>query len=370
MAKPRGKIEAIALFASWCLMISETVLAEPSQSPAFNSPVFFFLMVILMIMMLVFGHRRFKRLTRNKKEANHIAQSYLKIINQYVITSKTDLDGNILDVSDAFCQISGFNKEELVGHSHAMVRHSDTPDETYQDLWQSISEGQDWQGEMCNQRKDGTSYWVYASITANYDMHGRKVGYIAVHQDITDHKMVVELSIRDALTGLYNRRHFNHYFEQHLGTSQQNEKALSLIILDIDNFKKYNDTYGHQKGDDVLKETAAVLQYCADDEAAACFRLGGEEFAIIAQQDEAEAEAMAERIRGEIEDLAIEHINNAEYGVVTTSVGFYTYQPDQFSTPEPDEIFRIADQSLYRAKEHGRNQVCSSHMTESSIELF
>ncbi|MAC45966.1 MAG: hypothetical protein CMI12_03825 [Oceanospirillum sp.] len=370
MAKSRGKIKARALFAPWCLMLSETVLAEPAQVSAFNNPLFLFLTVTLMFVMLVFGHRQFKRLTQNKKEANHIAQSYLKIINQYVITSKTDLEGNILDVSDAFCQISGFSKEELVNHSHAMVRHPNTPDETYQSLWQSISEGRDWQGEMCNQRKDGTSYWVYASITANYDMYGRKVGYIAVHQDITDHKMVVELSIRDALTGLYNRRHFNHYFEQHLQDCYENNRALSLIIFDIDNFKKYNDTYGHQKGDDVLKETAAVLQYCTGDETAACFRLGGEEFAIIIQQDETGAEELAERIRAEIEDLGIEHINNANYGVVTTSVGFYTYHTDEFSPPEPDELFRVADQSLYRAKESGRNQVCGADMAQSSIELF
>lgn len=370
MAKPKDKTNATVLFTSWCLMLSDSVLASSVQSISFDSPLILLLFVLLMLAVLLYGRRRFKRLNKNKKEANHIAQSYLRIINQYVITSKTDIQGNILDVSDAFCEISGFSKEELIGQSHAKVRHPDTPDDTYQDLWQSISKGNDWQGEMCNQRKDGSSYWVYASITANYDMYGRKVGYIAVHQDITDHKMVVELSIRDALTGLYNRRHFNHYFEQYLQESDRNNKALSLIIFDIDNFKKYNDTYGHQKGDDVLKETAAVLQFCSEDDASACFRLGGEEFAIITQQDEDGANALAERIRAEIELLGIEHINNADYGVVTTSVGFYTYHADQFSTPEPDELFRVADQSLYRAKENGRNQVCGADMAQSSIELF
>jgi diguanylate cyclase (GGDEF)-like protein/PAS domain S-box-containing protein len=370
MMLPIGKLKVFTLLSTILSFFSSRAWASTVEETLLNTPLFLLTTIALLLTLLLYWHKRLRRVKKNRAETNHVAQSYLKIINQYVITSKTDLDGNILDVSDAFCQISGFSKEELVGKSHGMIRHPDTSGDTYQCLWDAIANDQDWQGEMCNQKKDGTTYWVHASITANYDMYGRKIGYIAVHQDITDHKLVIELSIRDALTGLYNRRHFNDYFEKHLKDSHECKKPLSLMIFDIDNFKKYNDTYGHQKGDEVLRDTSAVLQYCVDGISASCFRLGGEEFAIIAVMDESQANALAEHVRSEVEALTIEHIDNAHFGVVTTSVGVYTYLADDFSTPEPDELFRIADQSLYRAKEMGRNQVCSSAITESSIELF
>lgn len=332
-------------------------------------PIYLSLLTILLIILL-YGSRRLSRLSQMRKETTHVAKAYLGIINQYVITSRTDLDGIITDVSDAFCEASGFHRHELLGKSHAVVRHPDTANKTYASLWDSIASGKDWQGEMCNQRKDGSTYWVQASITADYDLYGNKIGYIAVHQDITDHKMVIELSIRDALTGLYNRRHFNHYFDQLLQDAHDNEQAISLMIFDVDNFKKYNDTYGHQKGDDVLKETAAALQYCTQEGNAACFRLGGEEFAIVVLLDEDAAVALAEKVRAEIEALNIEHINNAEFGCVTTSVGVYTHPYDGFAVPEADELFRIADQCLYRAKESGRNQVGKPEEESDSIELF
>lgn len=327
-------------------------------------------LLALLTGILIYGALRLSRLSRNRRETSHIAKAYLGIINQYVITSRTDLNGVITDVSHAFCDISGFARTEIIGQSHAIVRHPDTDNQTYQSLWLALQNDEDWQGEMCNQRKDGTTYWVQASITADYDLYGNKVGYIAVHQDITDHKMVAELSIRDALTGLYNRRHFNHYFDDALSMAHKKGQAISLMIFDIDNFKKYNDTYGHQKGDDVLKETATALQCRVQDFNAACFRLGGEEFAIIASLDDDEALELAENICKEIESLDIEHINNAQFGCVTTSVGVYSHHPDGMSVVEADELFRIADQSLYRAKESGRNQVCRPDTEHSSIELF
>lgn len=325
---------------------------------------------LALFLALSFLWRRLRRAQEAERHSDHRLKSYLMIINRYVVTSRTDLQGNIIEVSDAFCKISGYSKQELIGNSHNLVRHPNTDDHIYQDLWQTIQQGKSWQGEMCNRRKDGSLYWVQASITPDYDLDGKMRGFIAVHQDITDHKMVIELSIRDALTGLYNRRHFNQNFEQLLQRSKSQDGFISLMILDIDNFKKYNDTYGHQKGDAVLSETAAVIQRCCDQQQATCYRLGGEEFAVLSNLALEPAQDLAEEIRAQIEDLNIEHINNANLGKVSISIGLYSCRIDRFSVDEPDEIFRIADQALYQAKEMGRNRVNSANLDTSSIELF
>lgn len=319
---------------------------------------------------LIFLWRRLRRVQKTQRYSDHRLKSYLSIINRYVVTSRTDMKGYIVEVSDAFCAISGYSREELIGRSHNLVRHPDTDNQVYQSLWQTVQKGNSWQGEMCNQKKDGAVYWVQASITPDYDLDGQMRGFIAVHQDITDHKKVIELSIRDALTGLYNRRHFNDNFAQCLERVKTQQGTLSLMILDIDHFKKYNDTYGHQKGDAVLSETATVLQSCCNAVQASCYRLGGEEFAVLSEQRAELVQELAENIRLHIEALNIEHINNANFGCVSISIGLYSYQGKHFSVDEPDEIFRIADQALYQAKALGRNRVSCAHLDKSSVELF
>lgn len=333
-----------------------------------------FVFTLLIVAAAVYFNRRLNTESRSSARNDHLARSYLRMINRYVITSRTDLEGRIYDVSEAFCEISGYNRNELIGHSHGIIRHPQTDPDIYQQLWSQLQADKSWQGEMCNRRKDGSTYWVKASITPDFDLYGKKVGYIAVHEDITDHKIVRELALRDPLTGLYNRRHFNEYFQQLLTEAHHQQQTLSLIVLDIDNFKKYNDTYGHQQGDTALCQVADCLQTGCQQQAprsqTRAFRLGGEEFALIALMDEADAVHFAEAVRHAVEQLQIEHSNNADFNVMTASLGGYCHQPGAIATVETDELFRIADQALYRAKALGRNQVRFTHDEEADIELF
>lgn len=107
------------------------------------------------------------------------------LIDENIIMSSTDLDGMITSVSTAFCEISGFSKEELIGKSHNIVRHPDTPNELFDDLWNTIKSGKVWHGEIRNLKKDGSSYWVDATIGPEYDSKGKHTGYSAIRQDIT-----------------------------------------------------------------------------------------------------------------------------------------------------------------------------------------
>ncbi len=130
--------------------------------------------------------------TKNKKldtiidEKTNQLQESLKILDRYVIRSTTDTNGVIIDASEAFCKISGFSKEELIGQSHSIVRHPDMEDEIFQKMWATISLGKPWNGKIKNRTKNGDYYWVKAFIEPQYDIEGNIVAYTAVRTDITN----------------------------------------------------------------------------------------------------------------------------------------------------------------------------------------
>jgi diguanylate cyclase (GGDEF)-like protein len=129
------------------------------------------------------------------------------------------------------------------------------------------------------------------------------------------------------------------------------------VLLDVDNFKKYNDTYGHYKGDNVLRIIAATVKSKLNREDDYFFRVGGEEFGIFFESsDEHKAKLFVEKIREEIEALAIEHLNNETFNVVTISFGLVSIKN---RVNESKRIYEEADKQLYKAKELGRNQTCS-----------
>lgn len=119
-------------------------------------------------------------------------KNFLSIVDDYVITSITDARGIITDVSKAFCDISGYSAEELIGQPHNIVRHKDTPSEIFEDMWRTISSGKMWQGEVKNNKKDGGYYWVVSTIFPRFDDERKIIGYISLRQDITDSRLLVE----------------------------------------------------------------------------------------------------------------------------------------------------------------------------------
>lgn len=285
---------------------------------------------------------------------------YIKLIEDNVITSQTNVYGNITYVSSAFSRISGYAKEELIGNSHRIVRHPDTPAELFDELWGTIASGETWSGEIKNRTKNGGAYWVHASISPNFDYDGEITGYTAVRQDITDKKRIEELSITDPLTGLYNRRYFNDRFDNELNRTLREDRLFAFVLLDVDHFKKYNDTYGHQEGDHVLQSVANALAESFQRANDTVFRLGGEEFGILcsAEDDDALRQSV-ERAREGIESLRIGHVQNAPSGVVTASFGVAVLsRSSEIGVKQIDVIYKAADDQLYEAKNSGRNRVC------------
>ena len=164
------------------------------------------------------------------------------------------------------------------------------------------------------------------------------------------------LSFLDGLTGIANRRHFDQLLLQESRRTQREKSPLSLIILDIDYFKAFNDTYGHLKGDDCLKTAASTLRKALKRPGDFLARYGGEEFAVILPNtDDVGSAVIAERLKASIEDANIEHNNSLCADHVTVSLGVVTRFPGQTNTP--DDLILTADRALYRSKHEGRNRV-------------
>lgn len=297
-----------------------------------------------------------KNLEEKVKEESAQNKTYLDIIDKYLIASKTDLAGIITDASKAMCEVTGYTKEELLNQKHNIIRHEDMPSEVFKDMWKTIQSGEVWEGELKNKKKDGSFYWVKTRVSPTFDKNDNIIGYASIRVDITDKKRVEELSITDEMTHLYNRRYFNYIIPKELNRALRENKQAGFAIFDVDNFKLYNDNYGHQKGDSVLEKISEQLIAQLNRGGDYGFRLGGEEFGIFLYDTSFEGfEKIIENIRESIYQLNILHNYNESFGRVTASFGGVVFQITEDTTLK--SIYQTADELLYFAKENGRNRI-------------
>lgn len=168
-------------------------------------------------------------------------------------------------------------------------------------------------------------------------------------------KLIEEISITDELTGLYNRRYFNDIFRREVNRAARDKGYLTFIMIDIDYYKKYNDTYGHYEGDNVLRKLGEVLRKHAKRASDYAFRLGGEEFGIVASGlDSRQSFEFAGGIRKSVEALKIEHETSAAGKYLTVSVGVAVVRVEGMNE---EDVYKMADDALYNAKANGRNRV-------------
>jgi diguanylate cyclase (GGDEF)-like protein len=189
----------------------------------------------------------------------------------------------------------------------------------------------------------------------------REQELLRVKQQLEEANKVLQcLSCLDGLTGISNRRSFDESLEQEWRRSVRNQLPLSLVLIDIDFFKAYNDTYGHQMGDECLKRVANVLSNTVNRPGDLIARYGGEEFVVVLPDtDEEGAIVIGEKLRAWVEGLGIEHTKSLVSKYVTISLGIATTIPRQDSSPAV--LIAAADQALYQAKQGGRNRVKSSN---------
>ncbi|WP_165218888.1 sensor domain-containing diguanylate cyclase [Affinirhizobium pseudoryzae] len=220
-------------------------------------------------------------------------------------------------------------------------------------------------------RPDGSEAWLETTLT-RLEAHGILRGFVAITRDVTRRKLrhdeLDALANTDTLTGLANRRAFDTALTTRLQAARDNATPLSLLIIDVDRFKLYNDTYGHASGDDCLKAVATATRSAVrrDDFVA---RYGGEEFAVLLERADADAaRATAEKIRRTIASLRYPHERNLPWGYATISIGTATTGTDEITPDTAHMLFNAADAALYRAKGSGRNRVQSDDGTNDDTD--
>jgi diguanylate cyclase (GGDEF)-like protein len=179
-------------------------------------------------------------------------------------------------------------------------------------------------------------------------------------QGVVERKKLEALSSLDGLTGIANRRQLDIMLRQNYASMIRSNDSLSIIMIDIDDFKSYNDTYGHTKGDQCLKQVAQTMLQVRRREADTVGRYGGEEFAIILPNTDVEgALLIANDVLNRIRDLKMQHSGNAKHSIVTVSMGLVTFTSPQ-DNPQSialDDLVNYADAQLYKAKKEGKNCV-------------
>jgi diguanylate cyclase (GGDEF)-like protein/PAS domain S-box-containing protein len=266
----------------------------------------------------------------------------------------TDTDGNITDVNPAFCEITGYTREEVIGKGPHILNSGRHSPDFFNHMWSAITEHGYWQGEVWNRRKNGQLYAELLTISALTDDDGQSRHYVGLFSDITQTKQQQEtlelMAHYDVLTKLPNRVLFADRFAQAVAHSKRTETLLAICFLDLDNFKPVNDTHGHEVGDQLLIEVAMRLRANVRDEDTIS-RFGGDEFAILFRDIESsdECEFLLRRIH---ESLSQPYSVNDLRLEISASSGVTFYPNDD---ADLDTLLRHADQTMYQAKMSGRN---------------
>lgn len=269
----------------------------------------------------------------------------------------TDEKMRIIALNRAFCQMSGYRQEEMLGKKPGALRSGLMPATLYQQLEAGLNENGYWQGDMLDRAKDGGILPVHLSISTVHDAAGELCNYVAIFTDIRERKESEEklrkMAHHDFLTGLANRSLFHDRLNQTIQRAKRNAFKFALLFVDLDRFKPVNDEFGHEIGDKLLQEVASRLQGIVRENDTVA-RLGGDEFVILLEEltsRQVVADIAAEVIAGINQPCQIDG-HQIEVG---GSVGITIYPDD---SGDREGILRCADYAMYAAKADGRNRFC------------
>jgi diguanylate cyclase (GGDEF)-like protein/PAS domain S-box-containing protein len=278
-----------------------------------------------------------------------------------------DLDGRRTYVSPGIKALTDWNPEDLMGRVFRELIHPADIAEVEMAMRALRAGSEGGTLEYRARKRNGEYFWAEGSLRVYRDpATGRPIGYLNLVRDISERKRSEEhlqsayrametLVVVDALTGIANRRRFDDSLTIEWRRSLREGSKLSLLLIDADHFKRYNDTYGHVRGDSCLKQIAEAALDVVLRPGDLVARYGGEEFAVVLPgTDESGAKAVAEDICQAVRNRRLPHEGNAP-GIVTVSVGCATMIPQRGKTSQ--DLIEAADQALYRAKGRGRNRV-------------
>ena len=297
---------------------------------------------------------------RELRESLGRFQGLRAALDAHAIVSVADTQRIISDVNEKFCEVFQYRREELIGKPYDMLMVQDLSQDTVSLMREVTDAGKVWSGEMCNQAKDGTEVWVHNTVVPLTNPDGVIVEFISIRADITERKLAQAAAQRmafyDPLTELPNRRLMLDRLQQALTQAQRHRASGALVLIDLDNFKDINDTLGHFRGDELLRQVATRIKrdLRTSDTVA---RLGGDEFILILNGlherlpvASSQANSLCESVR---EALVLKYLVEEHSAVTTPSMGVVMFQ----GAEAPEELLKQADMALYKAKAGGGNRL-------------
>lgn len=304
----------------------------------------------------------------------------LEILKQAVLDSRDGItisdnlidDNPLIFVNPAFERMTGYSSEEITNVNCRYLQNDDREQPELRIVKNAIKAGQYCLVIVRNYRKDGTMFWNELSISPIYDANGVVTNFIGIQKDVTARVLIQQqlrdenqslaeirvnleqLAIKDGLTGIYNRRFFDMQLEIQWGIARRNNEPLTLIMIDVDHFKQFNDIYGHNAGDNALKRIADSLNKSFLRSSDFVARYGGEEFVVLSVgMTQAQAALFTATLCQRVRDLGIPH-SASSTGYITVSIGFSVHA---FVTHDHSSVLLgRADKALYAAKQRGRDQ--------------
>lgn len=306
-----------------------------------------------------------EQLTDRERKYKTIADNLQEVVFQ------TDLRQLITYLSPSWKTLSGKDPAAFIGLHWQELLASDMREQGLSACNAFMSSRKtDYREELMIECADGSARWVEVRAKLLLDLNGVAYGTIGSMVDITariqaqaelekKNRLLDELAITDSLTGIHNRRHFDRSLEREFKRALREDMPLTLAMIDIDHFKPYNDTYGHQLGDMALARVADALQELCQRGTDLVARYGGEEFVVLLPgTGKTQAAALLEAMREAVARLKIEHGASPITRYITISIGVATLgSSSEMSQVSPEILIKRADEALYESKRQGRNRV-------------
>jgi diguanylate cyclase (GGDEF)-like protein/PAS domain S-box-containing protein len=281
----------------------------------------------------------------------------------------TDADQRILEANHGFEEITGYQRDEVLGQTLQMFESSQHDRAFYDAMWREIDQKGQWQGEIWNRRKNGEIFPEWLSISEVKDDTGAVTNYVGVFTDITMRKESEQrlhfLANHDALTKLPNRILLQERIEHALRLAQRNRSQLAVLFIDLDRFKVINDTLGHHVGDVLLLEVSGRLLGCLR-ESDTIARQGGDEFVVLLEEFGEDVQYLAAVARKIMASLIQPFTLMGQEIFISASIGISVYPQDG---QDMSSLLKNADIAMYRAKEQGKNTF-QFYASEANVHSF
>ncbi|MBP3953183.1 EAL domain-containing protein [Bacillus suaedae] len=265
----------------------------------------------------------------------------------------TNTKCEIVAVNPAFERMTGFTMSEVEGQNPHILKSAQTAPDVYEKVYETVLLEGSWTGELLNKRKNGEDFWSDLTITSINDIDG-ECYFIAIIRDSTERKRqeekMRELAYHDELTNLPNRLNFKESLQQAIANANRDDRKVAVLFLDVDRFKKINDSYGHDVGDELLIQIGERIQSVISDHGTVS-RFGGDEFTIcIGNTSDEHANVLISSLFDAFEESSFKIKEHQFFMSVSIGVSYY---PEHGQ--DVDTLLKNADSAMYRTKEDGRN---------------